>query len=72
MSNFDYEREQTTRRRDHTLQALHSGDARVGLISVRDSRVFSAACDRWLESRGVRTRSVWWDSQIQKREKKNQ
>ena len=70
MKGVDFDQHQTPGTRDPSLQALQSGDARVGWISVRDSREISAACDRWLESRGVRTRSVWWDSQLQKRKKK--
>jgi hypothetical protein len=48
-----------------SVPSLGPDDARVGWMSVRDSRAFSAACDRWLESR-----SVWWDSQLQNRKKK--
>lgn len=70
MKGVDFDQHQTTGNQDHALQALQCGDARVGWISVRDSREISAACDRWLASRGVRTRSVWWDSQLQKRKKK--
>lgn len=55
-----------------SIVCLRSDDARVGWISVRDSRAISAACDAWLEKRGVRTRSVWWENrmQFQKKNKK--
>ena len=53
-----------------SIPALEQGDARVGWISVRDSRAISAACDRWLESRGVRTRGVWWENRMQFQKKK--
>jgi hypothetical protein len=53
-----------------SVPSLGPDDSRVGWLTVRDSRAFSAACDRWLEKRGVRTRSVWWDSQLQNRKKK--
>jgi hypothetical protein len=53
-----------------SIPALEQGDARVGWISVRDSRAISAACDRWLEKRGVRTRSVWWENRLQFGKKK--
>jgi hypothetical protein len=53
-----------------SMRALHNSDARVGGISMRQALEMSAACDRWLASRGLRTRSVWWDSQMQKRKKK--
>ena len=57
---------------DGSLKALHGCDARVGGISLNQALEMSAACDRWLASRGIRTRSLWWDSQMQKRNKKNQ
>jgi hypothetical protein len=53
-----------------SIPALEQGDARVGWISVRDSRAISAACDRWLEKKGVRTRSVWWENRLQFGKKK--
>ena len=52
------------------LKSLHNWDARVSGISNRQSLEMAAACDRWLASRGIRTRSLWWDSQMQKRNKK--
>jgi hypothetical protein len=48
-----------------SVPSLVPGDSRVGWLTVRDSRAISAACDRWLESRGVRTRSVWWENRLQ-------
>lgn len=53
-----------------SIPSLEQGDTRVGWISVGDSRAISAACDRWLEKRGIRTRSAWWDSQLQNQRKK--
>lgn len=53
---------------DGSMRALHGCDARVGGISLKQALEMSAACDRWLASRGIRTRSLWWDSQ--KRNKK--
>lgn len=50
--------------------SLRPDDSRVGWISVRDSRAFSASCDRWLESRGVRTRSAWVENRTQFGKKK--
>jgi len=55
-----------------SVPSLGPDDARVGWMTVRDSRAFSAACDRMLESRGVRTRSVWWENRMQFGKKKNQ
>ena len=57
---------------DGSLKALHGCDARVGGISLNQALEMSAACDRWLASRGIRTRSLWWNLQMQKRNKKNQ
>ena len=70
MRGIELDLHQQHPRQDKSEQALGPDDARVGWLSVRDSRAISAACDLWLESRGVRTRSVWWDSQLQKRKKK--
>jgi hypothetical protein len=53
-----------------SVPSLVQGDSRVGWLTVRDSRAISAACDRWLESRGIRTRSVWWENRIQFGKKK--
>jgi hypothetical protein len=53
-----------------SVPSLGPDDSRVGWISVRDSREISAACDRWLASRGVRTRSVWWENRLQFGKKK--
>jgi len=55
---------------DGSMKALHNWDARVSGISKRQSLEMAAACDWWLASRGIRTRSLWWDSQMQKRNKK--
>jgi hypothetical protein len=55
---------------DFSMRALHYCDSRVVGISMRQALEMSAACDRWLASRGLRTRSIWWDSQMQKRKKK--
>jgi hypothetical protein len=65
MKDEDYDQHQIHRAQSNSVQALPQGDARVGWILVRDSRAISAACDRWLESRGVRTRSVWWENRLQ-------
>jgi hypothetical protein len=70
MRGVDYDQHQIHRAQSNSVQALSQGDARVGWISVRDSRAISAACDRWLESRGVRTRSVWWENRFQFGKKK--
>ena len=69
MSSVDFDQHQTVARKDFSLQALHGCDARVGLISVRQSQEVSTACDRWLASRGVRT-GIWGNSQSQKGKKK--
>jgi len=53
-----------------SVPSLVQGDSRVGWLTVRDSRAISAACDRWLESRGIRTRSVWWENRFQFGKKK--
>jgi len=70
MKGVDYDQHQTQNAQSNSVQALEPGDARVGWISVRDSRAISAACDRWLEKRGVRTRSVWWENRMQFGKKK--
>ena len=53
-----------------SVPSLGLDDSRVGWISVRDSRAISAACDRWLESRGVRTRWAWGENRMQFGKKK--
>jgi hypothetical protein len=70
MKGVDYDQHQTQNAQSNSVQALEPGDARVGWISVRDSRAISAACDRWLEKRGVRTRSDWGENRIQFGKKK--
>jgi hypothetical protein len=70
MSSVDFDQHQTVALKDFSLQALHGCDARVGLISVRQSQEVSTACDRWLASRGVRTGSFGGNWQSQKGKKK--
>jgi hypothetical protein len=70
MREIPYDEFRALVRDNGSMRALHNSDARVGGISMRQALQMSAACDRWLAARGIRTRSVWWDSQIQKREKK--
>jgi len=41
------------------LKALDLEDARVGWLSMSESRAMAAACDRWLASRGIRTTMSW-------------
>jgi hypothetical protein len=53
-----------------SMKALHNSDARVGGISMRQALQMSAACDRWLASRGLRTRSDWGENRIQFGKKK--
>lgn len=53
-----------------SVPSLGPDDSRVGWLSVSDSRAISAACDRWLESRGVRTRSAWGEHRMQFGKKK--
>ena len=67
MRGIELDQHQQLPRPDSSWQSLEQGDARVGWISVRDSRAISAACDRWLEKRGVRTRSAWWGLQFGKK-----
>jgi hypothetical protein len=70
MKGVDYDQHQTQNAQSNSLQALEPGDARVGWMSVRDSRAMAAACDRWLESRGIRTRGAWGENRMQFGKKK--
>jgi hypothetical protein len=53
-----------------SMRALHNSDARVGGISMRQALQMSAACDRWLASRGIRTTGAWGENRIQFGKKK--
>jgi hypothetical protein len=70
MKGVDYDQHQTQNAQSNSVQALEPGDARVGWISVRDSRAISAACDRWLAKRGVWTRRAWLENRMQFGKKK--
>lgn len=70
MREINYEEFRARVADDYALKALHGCDARVGGVSFVQALEMSAACDRWLASRGIRTRSVWRDLQMQKRNKK--
>lgn len=49
---------------DKSIPYLDSDDSRVGWKPLRDNVSFSAACDRFLESRSLPTYRTWIENRL--------